>query len=79
MCLRLNDLALEMYCTHTHLTIGPLILVAFIYEALGMLLAWIVGQILWVPHQFRFGILVAGGWANIGDIRMFRSFMEFTA
>jgi predicted permease len=59
--------------------LGPLILVAFIYEALGMLLAWIVSQIFWVPHQFRFGILVAGGWANIGDIRMFHSFMEFAA
>lgn len=48
---------------------GPLFLVAFIYEGLGLLLAFIVKQFFWVPHRFRYGILVAGGWGNYGDIR----------
>ncbi|PSS37046.1 hypothetical protein PHLCEN_2v1085 [Hermanssonia centrifuga] len=48
---------------------GPLFLVAFIYEGMGLLLAWIVKQFFWVPHRFRYGILVAGGWGNYGDIR----------
>jgi auxin efflux carrier family protein len=42
-----------------------------IYEVLGLLLAWGVKQLFWVPHRFRFGILVAGGWSNFGDIREF--------
>ena len=28
-----------------------------------------VKQFFWVPHRFRHGILVAGGWGNTGDIR----------
>ncbi|KAL0579988.1 Protein M3 [Marasmius crinis-equi] len=48
--------------------LGPLILVASIYEILGVLIAWIVKQFFWVPHRFRYGILVAGGWGNVGDL-----------
>ncbi|KAF8884129.1 auxin efflux carrier transmembrane protein [Infundibulicybe gibba] len=48
--------------------LGPLTLVAFLYEAIGILIAWIIGQFFWVPHRFRYGILVAGGWGNYGDI-----------
>ena len=44
-------------------------LIALLYEAIGILSAWIIKQFFWVPHQFRYGILVAGGWANVGDIR----------
>jgi auxin efflux carrier family protein len=40
-----------------------------LYEVIGILYAWIIKQFFWVPHQFRYGILVAGGWANVGDIR----------
>ncbi|KAJ3570852.1 hypothetical protein NP233_g4126 [Leucocoprinus birnbaumii] len=47
---------------------GPLVLVAIIYEVLGTLLAWIIKQFFWVPHRFRYGILVAGGWGNVGDL-----------
>lgn len=39
-----------------------------IYTTLGILIAWVIRQIFWVPHRFRYGILVAGGWANYGDI-----------
>lgn len=52
------------------LLIGPLFFVAVLYEALGVLLAWIIKQFFWVPHRFRYGILVAGGWGNVGDVCM---------
>ncbi|KAJ7143748.1 auxin efflux carrier [Mycena epipterygia] len=48
--------------------LGPLILVAVIYQALGIAIAWTTKQIFWVPHRFRWGILAAGGWGNYGDI-----------
>ncbi|KAK7052600.1 auxin efflux carrier transmembrane protein [Favolaschia claudopus] len=48
--------------------LGPLVLVALVYEAIGMILAWLVSLIFWVPHRFRWGMLVAGGWGNYGDI-----------
>ncbi len=50
--------------------LGPLILICVIYQALGIGIAWLTKQVFWVPHRFRYGILVAGGWANYGDIRM---------
>ncbi|KAG1781143.1 auxin efflux carrier [Suillus placidus] len=48
--------------------LGPLVIVALIYMLIGVTLSWIIKQLFWVPHRFRHGILVAGGWANIGDI-----------
>ncbi|KJA26345.1 hypothetical protein HYPSUDRAFT_36646 [Hypholoma sublateritium FD-334 SS-4] len=48
--------------------LGPLIVIALLYEALGMAMAFVIKQFLWVPHRFRYGILVAGGWGNVGDI-----------
>ncbi|KAJ7266365.1 auxin efflux carrier [Mycena haematopus] len=48
--------------------LGPLVLVALLYEGIGIILAWLISQIFWVPHRFRWGILVAGGWGNYGDI-----------
>ncbi|PPR03677.1 hypothetical protein CVT24_007798 [Panaeolus cyanescens] len=48
--------------------LGPLIFVALLYEAMGIALAWIIRQFFWVPHRFRYGLLVAGGWGNVGDI-----------
>ncbi|KAJ6483564.1 auxin efflux carrier [Mycena vitilis] len=42
--------------------------VALLYEGIGIILAWLVSQLFWVPHRFRWGILVAGGWGNYGDI-----------
>lgn len=49
--------------------LGPLVLVATLYEAIGIGIAWVVKQFFWVPHRFRYGILVAGGWSNVGDVR----------
>ncbi|SJL12404.1 uncharacterized protein ARMOST_15831 [Armillaria ostoyae] len=37
-------------------------------SALSVGIAWLTKQLFWVPHRFRYGILVAGGWANYGDI-----------
>lgn len=48
--------------------LGPLVLVAFVYEGLGFIMAWVIKQFFWVPHQFRYGILVAGTFGNVGDI-----------
>ncbi|KAJ7202146.1 auxin efflux carrier transmembrane protein [Mycena pura] len=48
--------------------LGSLILVGFIYEGMGIVLAWLVSRFFWVPHRFRWGMLVAGGWGNYGDI-----------
>ncbi|KAG8221714.1 membrane transport protein-domain-containing protein [Butyriboletus roseoflavus] len=48
--------------------LGPLVFVALLYEAIGIAISWIIKQVFWVPHRFRYGILVAGGWANVGDI-----------
>ncbi|EGO19763.1 hypothetical protein SERLADRAFT_478030 [Serpula lacrymans var. lacrymans S7.9] len=28
----------------------------------------LIKQFFWVPHRFRYGIIVAGGWGNVGDI-----------
>ncbi|KAJ6477884.1 auxin efflux carrier transmembrane protein [Mycena vitilis] len=48
--------------------LGPIVLVAVLYQALGLLVAWIATQFFWVPHRFRWGILAAGVWGNVGDI-----------
>lgn len=42
-----------------------------LYEGIGILMGWFVRSFFWVPHRFRYGILVAGGWGNYGDIREF--------
>ncbi|KAI5115335.1 hypothetical protein M0805_008880, partial [Coniferiporia weirii] len=48
--------------------LGPLVLVAVTYELLGIVIAWVIKQFFWVPHRFRYGIIVAGGWGNVGDV-----------
>ncbi|KAI0074810.1 auxin efflux carrier transmembrane protein [Panus rudis PR-1116 ss-1] len=48
--------------------LGPLVVVSLLYQVLGLIIAWITKQVFWVPHRFRYGILVAGGWGNYGDI-----------
>lgn len=37
---------------------GPLIMMAVIYQSLGLLLAWIVREVAYVPRDFRWGFLV---------------------
>ncbi|KAG0702563.1 auxin efflux carrier [Suillus ampliporus] len=48
--------------------LGPLVVIATIYMAIGFALSLFIKQFFWVPHRFRYGIIVAGGWASIGDI-----------
>ncbi|KAG9123197.1 Protein M3 [Ceratobasidium sp. 392] len=48
--------------------LGPLILVACIYQLYGLLIASTVRKIFWVPRRFRNGILVAGACNNWGDL-----------
>lgn len=62
--------ASSIFCRTIRL-LGPLVLVGFIYEGLGIIMALIIRQFFWVPHRFRYGLLVAGGWGNYGDIREF--------
>ena len=40
---------------------------------MGIILGYTVKQFFWVPHRFRYGIIVAGGWGNVGDIREYYS------
>ncbi|EIN08921.1 auxin efflux carrier [Punctularia strigosozonata HHB-11173 SS5] len=56
------------FTTQNISALGPLVLVAIIYQALGVAFAWAIKQVFWVPHRFRYGILVAGGFGNTGDI-----------
>ncbi|KAF8218069.1 auxin efflux carrier [Mycena galopus ATCC 62051] len=48
--------------------LGPLVLIALIYQLMGFALAYTTKLFFWVPHRFGWGILVAGGWGNYGDI-----------
>ncbi|KAJ7279545.1 auxin efflux carrier [Mycena rebaudengoi] len=48
--------------------LGPIMLIAAMYQAIGVGIALIIKQLFWVPHRFRWGIFVAGGWGNYGDI-----------
>ncbi|KAJ7708370.1 auxin efflux carrier [Mycena rosella] len=48
--------------------LGPLLLIAVIYQGMGIAIACLTKHFFWVPHRFRWGILAAGGWGNYGDI-----------
>ncbi|KAF9218915.1 hypothetical protein BS17DRAFT_719315 [Gyrodon lividus] len=48
--------------------LGPLLLIAFLYEGIGVTISWTIKQLFWVPHRFRYGILAAGAFGNTGDI-----------
>jgi predicted permease len=50
------------------ISLGPLIVIAIIYMAIGFALSLFIKQFFWVPYRFRYGILVAGGWASSCDI-----------
>ena len=51
--------------------LGPIVAIAFLYEAIGLLMAWLVKQFFWLPHRFRYGILCAGAVSNYSDIRVY--------
>ncbi|OAX39403.1 hypothetical protein K503DRAFT_799696 [Rhizopogon vinicolor AM-OR11-026] len=45
--------------------LGPLSVIAIMYMVIGFALTLTIKQFFWVPHRFRYGIFVAGGWASI--------------
>ncbi|KAJ3536235.1 hypothetical protein NM688_g6866 [Phlebia brevispora] len=49
-------------------TLGPLFLLAFIYQAIGLVIAWVTRELFWVPYRCRNGILAMGIFGNWGDI-----------
>ncbi|KAF8761650.1 Auxin efflux carrier [Rhizoctonia solani] len=56
------------YTVQNIVALGPLILVACIYQLYGLVIAWITRKIFWVPRRFHSGILAAGIWSNWGDL-----------
>ncbi|KAK2459594.1 hypothetical protein APHAL10511_008404 [Amanita phalloides] len=66
-CLMFSRIVPAFNASNIHV-LGPLVLLAIIYELIGVIIAWLIKQTFWVPHRFRYGLVVAGGWANIGDI-----------
>lgn len=48
--------------------LGPLVIIAVMNMLIGITLSWIIKQLFWVPHRFRYGILMVGGWGNTSDI-----------
>lgn len=48
---------------------GPIVLILTLYQLYGFFLAFFIKQFFWVPHRFRFGIYVAAGWGNYGELR----------
>ncbi|KAJ1310691.1 hypothetical protein OPQ81_009217 [Rhizoctonia solani] len=56
------------YTVQNIAALGPLILIACIYQLYGLVIAWITRKIFWVPRRFHSGILAAGIWSNWGDL-----------
>ncbi|KAG8696102.1 Protein M3, partial [Ceratobasidium sp. 395] len=56
------------FTTQNIVALGPLILVACIYQLYGLFIGWVVRKVFWVPRRFHNGILVAGAWSNWGDV-----------
>ena len=54
--------------------LGVLVAIAFIYEAIGIFLAWSTKWFFWLPYRFRYGILCAGTISNYSDIRKYALF-----
>ena len=39
------------------------------YQLYGLILGFVIKQLFWLPHRFRYGIYMAAGWGNYGDVR----------
>ncbi|EJT98992.1 auxin efflux carrier [Dacryopinax primogenitus] len=48
--------------------LGPLVLVALLYQVIGFVFAYVIRIVFYVPPRFQRGILVAGAWSNWGDV-----------
>lgn len=42
-------------------SIGPLLMTAIFYEVCGLIMAFLIREVFWVPHNFQYGILIIGG------------------
>jgi len=40
-----------------------------LHQLYGLALGLVIKQLLWLPHRFRYGIYMAAGWGNYGDVR----------
>ncbi|WVQ75815.1 hypothetical protein IAR50_005448 [Cryptococcus sp. DSM 104548] len=47
---------------------GSLVIVAFLYQIIGLLFAWLIKELFYVPADFRYGILVMGAISNWGNL-----------
>ncbi|WVQ66266.1 uncharacterized protein L199_004445 [Kwoniella botswanensis] len=47
---------------------GPLVVIAVLYQLLGITFAWIIRELFYVPIDFRWGILVSGLTSNWGNL-----------
>jgi predicted permease len=50
-------------------SIGPLILVAYFYQAMGFGLGLVIREFMYVPRNFWTGIVVLCGMSNWGNLR----------
>jgi len=66
-CLLFSKLV-PAFTSQNIVALGPLVFIALLYQALGLVFAWIVRLFFYVPARFQRGILVAGGWNNWGDV-----------
>ena len=48
---------------------GPLFLIAFVYQILGFLFGLIIREVFYVPRNFWQGILILCGMSNWGNLR----------
>lgn len=44
-------------------------LVALLYHLIGAFFGLVAKYCFWVPHRFRYGVIVAGAFGNVGDLR----------
>ncbi|KAI0274431.1 membrane transport protein-domain-containing protein [Russula aff. rugulosa BPL654] len=49
-------------------SMAPVTVVGLIYAVAGLLMAWTIKRLFWVPHRFRYGILATGSWGTYGDL-----------
>lgn len=53
--------------------LGPLIMMGFVYQALGFTMGIIIRELCYVPRNFWQGIVVLTGMSNWGNLRQYHS------
>ncbi len=54
-------------------SLGPLFVVAFLYQAIGFTFGIIIREICYVPRNFWQGLIVMTGMSNWGNLRQYLS------